>query len=102
MMAELEKDAPNEHLTSNIIPESFTENEHDPFDEPHATLPLWRRFDTHFWWNEQLTSEFADAGVSSFHNSLRFTLLKNSLAPLLHYTHHAGLLPICFLHDIGE
>ncbi|KZT33580.1 hypothetical protein SISSUDRAFT_1054071 [Sistotremastrum suecicum HHB10207 ss-3] len=66
MMAELEKDAPNEHLTSNIIPESFIENEHDPFDEPHATLPLWRRFDTHFWWNEQLTSEFADAGLHSY------------------------------------
>ena len=33
------------------------------FDEPSATLPLWRRVDRQFWWNEWLSKPFVDAGV---------------------------------------
>lgn len=32
--------------------------------EPSATLPLWRRVDRQFWWNEWLLKPFVDAGVS--------------------------------------
>jgi phosphatidylinositol 4-phosphatase len=31
--------------------------------EPSATLPLWRRVDRQFWWNEWLSKSFLDAGV---------------------------------------
>jgi phosphatidylinositol 4-phosphatase len=31
--------------------------------EPYPTLPLWRRVDRQFWWNEWLSKPFVDAGV---------------------------------------
>lgn len=31
--------------------------------EPHPTLPLWRRVDRRFWWNEILSKPLVDAGV---------------------------------------
>jgi hypothetical protein len=41
-------------------------------------LPLWRRVDRRFWWNEWLGREFIDAGVSqvsqSFHEDFPLTL----------------------------
>ncbi|KAG6832044.1 hypothetical protein H0H92_005466 [Tricholoma furcatifolium] len=33
-----------------------------PMSEPNPTLPLWRRVDKRFWWNESLSSRFIDAG----------------------------------------
>ena len=35
----------------------------DILAEPNATLPLWRRVDRQFWWNEWLSKPFVDAGV---------------------------------------
>jgi len=35
----------------------------DPLAEPSPTLPLWRRVDKQFWWNEWLSKLFIDAGV---------------------------------------
>ncbi|KAM6500271.1 SacI homology domain containing protein [Amanita muscaria] len=31
--------------------------------EPYPTLPLWRRVDKQFWWNEWLAKPFIDAGL---------------------------------------
>ncbi|KAJ7097797.1 SacI homology domain-containing protein [Mycena belliarum] len=38
----------------------------DPLVEPHAALPLWRRVDRQFWWNEYMAKPFIDAGVHSY------------------------------------
>lgn len=35
----------------------------DVLAEPAPTLPLWRRVDRQFWWNEWLSKPFIDAGV---------------------------------------
>jgi hypothetical protein len=40
----------------------------DPLVEPYPTLPLWRRVDRQFWWNEWMSKPFVDAGV-------RFTIM---------------------------
>jgi len=37
----------------------------DVLAEPLPTLPLWRRVDRQFWWNEHLSKPFIDAGVSA-------------------------------------
>jgi len=37
----------------------------DPLAEPSPMLPLWRRVDKQFWWNEWLSKLFIDAGVRS-------------------------------------
>ena len=37
----------------------------DPLVEPSPMLPLWRRVDKQFWWNEWLSKLFIDAGVRS-------------------------------------
>ncbi|KAH0583578.1 hypothetical protein H2248_009201 [Termitomyces sp. 'cryptogamus'] len=34
--------------------------------EPNPTLPLWRRVDRRFWWNEWLSKPFVDAGLHSY------------------------------------
>ncbi|KAI6022736.1 SacI homology domain-containing protein [Pisolithus marmoratus] len=34
--------------------------------EPFATLPLWRRVDRQFWWNEYLSRPFIDTGLHSY------------------------------------
>lgn len=36
----------------------------DVLAEPAPTLPLWRRVDRQFWWNEWLSKPFIDAGVT--------------------------------------
>jgi hypothetical protein len=36
-----------------------------PLAEPSPMLPLWRRVDKQFWWNEWLSKLFIDAGVWS-------------------------------------
>lgn len=38
----------------------------DVLDEPHPTLPLWRRVNRQFWWNESLSKIFVDAGLHSY------------------------------------
>ncbi|OBZ69155.1 Proteasome subunit beta type-5 [Grifola frondosa] len=38
----------------------------DVLAEPSATLPLWRRVDRHFWWNEWLSKPFIDAGLHPY------------------------------------
>ncbi|KIM79647.1 hypothetical protein PILCRDRAFT_823187 [Piloderma croceum F 1598] len=38
----------------------------DPLAEPYPTLPLWRRVDKQFWWNEWLSKPFVDAGLHSY------------------------------------
>ncbi|KAF5386792.1 hypothetical protein D9615_001600 [Tricholomella constricta] len=37
-----------------------------PMSEPNPTLPLWRRVDKRFWWNEWLSKPFVDAGLHSY------------------------------------
>lgn len=36
-----------------------------PFEEPRATLPLWRRVDRRFWHNEHMVADFVGAGLHS-------------------------------------
>lgn len=36
----------------------------DVLAEPSAALPLWRRVDRRFWWNEWLSKPFIDNGVT--------------------------------------
>ncbi|EPQ58006.1 hypothetical protein GLOTRDRAFT_114553 [Gloeophyllum trabeum ATCC 11539] len=38
----------------------------DVLAEPYPTLPLWRRVDRQFWWNEWLSKPFIDAGLHSY------------------------------------
>ncbi|GBE82128.1 predicted protein [Sparassis crispa] len=38
----------------------------DVLAEPFPTLPLWRRVDRHFWWNEWLSKPFVDAGLHPY------------------------------------
>lgn len=38
----------------------------DVLAEPLPTLPLWRRVDRRFWWNEHLSKPFIDAGLHSY------------------------------------
>lgn len=37
-----------------------------PLAEPNPTLPLWRRVDKQYWWNEWLTKPFLDAGLHCY------------------------------------
>lgn len=41
--------------------------------EPSPTLPLWRRVDRQYWWNEWLSKPLLDAGVRC--NRPRLSLL---------------------------
>ncbi|KAJ7172335.1 SacI homology domain-containing protein [Mycena filopes] len=50
-------------------PDPDTEAEDAKIDvlvEPHPTLPLWRRVDRQFWWNEWMAKPFVDAGVHPY------------------------------------
>ncbi|THU85663.1 hypothetical protein K435DRAFT_869083 [Dendrothele bispora CBS 962.96] len=38
----------------------------NPLAEPNPTLPLWRRVDKQFWWNEWLSKPLIDAGLHSY------------------------------------
>ncbi|KAH9180498.1 SacI homology domain-containing protein [Lactarius sanguifluus] len=38
----------------------------DALAEPLPTLPLWRRVDRQFWWNEHLSKPFIDAGLHPY------------------------------------
>ncbi|KAF6763774.1 SacI homology domain-containing protein [Ephemerocybe angulata] len=37
-----------------------------PLAEPNPALPLWRRVDKQFWWNECMAKPFIDAGVHPY------------------------------------
>ena len=43
--------------------QSPTNDKVDVLVEPSAALPLWRRVDRKFWWNEWLSKPLIDAGV---------------------------------------
>lgn len=36
-----------------------------PLAEPNPAVPLWRRVDKQFWWNEWMSKPFIELGVSS-------------------------------------
>lgn len=42
------------------------EDKVDALFEPSIMLPLWRRVDRRFWWNEWLSKPFMDAGLHSY------------------------------------
>ena len=69
--------------------------------EPAAALPLWRRVDRHFWWNEWMSKPFIDAGVRGFSQycDARHSSPPIPPAPSLRLTHHAGILPSFVLRD---
>ncbi|KAG2157447.1 SacI homology domain-containing protein [Suillus clintonianus] len=54
----------------NALPNDTTVNplddKVDALFEPSVILPLWRRVDRHFWWNEWLSKPFMDAGLHSY------------------------------------
>ncbi|KAH9930723.1 SacI homology domain-containing protein [Fomitopsis serialis] len=56
-----ELNALNEEKTLGPIGENV-----EVLDEPSPTLPLWRRVDRQFWWNEWLSKPFIDAGVHPY------------------------------------
>ena len=60
LLSNLTGDAEKEEENKSPLPE----NKADIFCEPHANLPLWRRVDRKFWWNEHLAGPFVEAGVS--------------------------------------
>jgi len=54
-----------------------------PLVEPNLVLPLWRRVDKQFWWNEWMSKLFIEAGVSNVQGTaicmLTFTLQVTSV-----------------------
>lgn len=47
--------------------QSVASGEHvDVLAEPLPTLPLWRRVDRQFWWNEHMSKPFIDAGLHPY------------------------------------
>jgi hypothetical protein len=65
----------SDHLLHDLMEEVPDDHTHPPPSskvgaggwspnvEPLAHLPLWRRVDRRFWWNEGLMQSFVDAGV---------------------------------------
>lgn len=49
---------PNKDVHSKEVDYSIS-----PLAEPQSNLPLWRRVDRRFWWNEIMAKPFTDAGV---------------------------------------
>ncbi|KAF4615242.1 hypothetical protein D9613_002633 [Agrocybe pediades] len=47
-------------------PLSPSDGKISPLTEPNPTLPLWRRVDKQFWWNEWMSKPFIDAGLHSY------------------------------------
>ncbi|KAF8275070.1 SacI homology domain-containing protein [Lactarius quietus] len=58
------RDALLEQLNASD-PSALRENV-DVLAEPLPTLPLWRRVDRQFWWNEHLSNPLIDAGLHSY------------------------------------
>lgn len=77
---------------------SQASNKANALTEPYSTLPLWRRVDRQFWWNEWLSKPFVDAGVSKFcrhavHPLLTCFTYMLSLAAFVRAPYHARILP---------
>lgn len=68
----------------------------DVSEEPHPTLPLWRRVTKQFWWNEHMQQPLIDAGVSGS-ATVRFALLTKRTASFLYSSSHAGVLSNIFV-----
>ncbi|KIO16148.1 hypothetical protein M407DRAFT_34214 [Tulasnella calospora MUT 4182] len=63
----LAPDVPPSNLRSN---EGGPSKEPDypisPLAEPQSNLPLWRRVDRKFWWNEVMAKPFTEAGLHNY------------------------------------
>lgn len=53
------------NISENRPPPKPSKDGVDPLAEPSPMLPLWRRVDKQFWWNESLSKLFINAGVCS-------------------------------------
>ncbi|KAL5511494.1 hypothetical protein ACEPAH_4711 [Sanghuangporus vaninii] len=53
-------------LTASL-PNSAAAECSDVLEEPHSTLPLWRRVTKQFWWNEHMLQPFIDANTGQLH-----------------------------------
>ena len=72
----------------------------DVLAEPLPTLPLWRRVDRQFWWNEHLSKPFIDAGVFAvFVSGCNHALTAISLATSVHTAAGARVLPGCLIYN---
>lgn len=74
---------------------SLTSEEAEDFSEPQPMLPLWRRVDRKFWWNESLLRPFIDAGVGvltfwAYRKSILTDMV--GIVTLLRAPDYAGLL----------
>jgi phosphatidylinositol 4-phosphatase len=56
----------NPSTSSVSLAEDASENVTDDFVEPDIHLPLWRRADRRFFWNEWLLKDFIDLGLHAF------------------------------------
>ncbi|KAJ3500497.1 hypothetical protein NLJ89_g9770 [Agrocybe chaxingu] len=57
--------SPEHHQTEDTTP-STSPASISPLTEPHHALPLWRRVDKQFWWNEWMSKPFIDAGLHPY------------------------------------
>lgn len=57
----------------------------DVLAEPSAALPLWRRVDRRFWWNEWLSKPFIDNGVT--HNLCSRTMFPSDRGRMHSFIH---------------
>ncbi|KJA26998.1 hypothetical protein HYPSUDRAFT_131584 [Hypholoma sublateritium FD-334 SS-4] len=53
-------------LANSEVPLSPMDGKYSPIADPYPSLPLWRRVDKQFWWNEWLSKPFIDAGLHSY------------------------------------
>ena len=69
LLADLDALPSPESAKSRVDGEASVEGtKMNPLCEPNPTLPLWRRVDKRFWWNEWLIKPFVDAGVIMIKN----------------------------------
>lgn len=61
--------------------------------EPSATLPLWRRVDRQYWWNEWLSKPLLDAGVRRLIFKYSASIDSSLVAPHICSAYHAGIFP---------
>ena len=70
-------------LASSEVPLSPMDGKYSPIADPYPSLPLWRRVDKQFWWNEWVSKPFIDAGVCNTSLALKLKLiLLNSYIPI--------------------
>ncbi|KAF5315948.1 hypothetical protein D9611_005058 [Ephemerocybe angulata] len=53
-----------------------------PLAEPNPALPLWRRVDKQFWWNECMAKPFIDAGVHPYVLPIMQGYIQTSVLPV--------------------